>query len=386
MNSNVEIMSLVTWLIAGAPPPSSFDSFIEAFSKRLVSAGFPIESIALYKYNIHPIFPADIVLWTTKNGVRQITVPSELVKGAEFQSYPQARTIRDQRALRYRFTEGEADHNDPTIKRYRDSGYTDLLCLPLFNVDGSVTRCAFYGTTSKEGFSEDLVKQLRRLQAPFARVCEHYGGRNDMKVSLTTYLGEKIGQKVLDGKIQRGDGETIAAVILFVDLVGYTAMSNTVSGTRVLEILNNFYETINTSVVANYGEILKFVGDGALVVFPVVDDLTAQEAASQNALNAVVRSRIELQKNQGDMVLEFRAALHIGEVFYGNIGSKDRLDFTAVGPAVNLASRLLDQASILDAKTVCSEEFNAIANIATGNGTRCDLKGFDKAVSVFVVE
>lgn len=163
-------------------------------------------------------------------------------------------------------------------------------------------------------------------------------------------------------------------------------MSNNASGSDVLEVLNKFYEIINVSVIANYGEILKFVGDGALVVFPVVDDITAQEAAAQNALNSVARSRIELEKNQGEIAMEFRAALHIGEIFYGNIGSKDRLDFTAIGPAVNLASRLLDQASTLDAKTVCSEEFNSIMSTTKENGTKCDLKGFDNAVSVFVVE
>ena len=219
-----------------------------------------------------------------------------------------------------------------------------------------------------------------------ARVCEHFGDKSDMEVSLSTYLGKETGRKVLDGKIQRGDGETISAVILFVDIVGFTDLSNSLPATEVLKVLNDFYEIINSSVEANYGEILKFIGDGDLVNFPVVDDLTAQESAAQNALNAVTRSRAELQGNDGVTAIEFRASLHVGEIFYGNIGSQSRLDFTAVGPAVNLASRLLDKADALNAKTVCSEAFEAINNVVTDSGTTCELKGFKEPVSIFGVD
>ena len=184
----------------------------------------------------------------------------------------------------------------------------------------------------------------------------------------------------------RGDGETISAVILFVDIVGFTDLSNSQPATEVLKVLNDFYEVINSSVEANYGEILNFMGDGALVIFPVVDDLTAQEAAARNALNAVARSRAELQDQDGVTAIEFRASLHVGEIFYRNIGSQSRLDFTAIGPAVNLASRLLDKASALNAKTVCSEAFESITNVVTDCGTSCELKGFKEPVSIFVVE
>lgn len=386
MTFDEKITSIITWLVAGAPPPGTFENFIDLFSQRLVSAGVPIDSVAFYKYNIHPIIPAEGVTWTKKRGVQQIPVPNEMVQSAAFQNGPQAKTIHMRRMLRFRFDDEEDDGGEPTLIAHRDAGYTDLICLPLFNIDGSVSRCVFFGTKTEKGFDSDMATQLRRLQAPVARVCEHFGDRSDMTVSLTTYLGQDIGRKVLDGKIQRGEGETISAVILFVDLVSYTAMSNSRSGAEVLKVLNAFYEIIDTAVVANYGEILKFIGDGALIIFPVVDDLTALEAAARNALNAVASSRTEIEKHNSDTPIEFRASLHIGEIFYGNVGSQNRLDFTAVGPAVNLASRLLDQASVLNAKTVCSEEFNAITSIAVDTGTQCDLKGFNEAVSVFVVE
>ena len=165
-----------------------------------------------------------------------------------------------------------------------------------------------------------------------------------------------------------------------------TDISNSHPANEVVKMLNDFYEIINSSVEINYGEILKFIGDGALVIFPVVDDLTVQESTARNALNAVARARVELQDHQSKPAIEFRASLHVGEIYYGNIGSQNRLDFTAIGPAVNLASRLLDKAGTLNAKTVCSEAFQAIASVVTDTGTTCELKGFKEPVSVFVVE
>lgn len=386
MKLDEKITPIITWLVAGASPPGTFENFIGVFSEKLIAADVPIDSVAFYKYNVHPILPAEGVIWTAKRGVWHIPVSNQMVKSEAFHHGPQATTIRLQRMRRFRFDDEEDDGGDRTLKRYRDTGYTDLICLPLFNVDGSVTRCVFLATKTKNGFDDDIVMQMRRLQAPVARVCEHFGDRSDMRVSLTTYLGQDIGCKVMDGKIQRGEGETISAVILFVDLVSYTAMSNSRSGTEVLKVLNAFYEIIDEAVVANYGEILKFIGDGALIIFPVVDDLTALQAAAQNALSAVASARTGTEKYRGETPIEFRASLHIGEIFYGNVGSQNRLDFTAVGPAVNLASRLLDHAATLNAKTVCSDEFRAITGDVTDAGIKCDLKGFDQAIQVFVVE
>lgn len=288
--------------------------------------------------------------------------------------------------LHYKLKENYNDDLQPlTISLYKKSGYTDVVSLPLFNIDGSANKSLLIGTRDDNGFNDDHVKNMRRLQAPMARVCEHFGDKSDMEIALSTYLGQETGKKVLDGRIQRGDGETISAVVLFVDIVGFTDLSNSLPATEVLKVLNDFYEVVNSSVVANYGEILKFMGDGALVIFPVVDDLTAQEAAARNALNAVTRSRAKLQAHNGVMAIEFRASLHVGEIFYGNIGSQSRLDFTAIGPAVNLASRLLDKAGSLNAKTVCSKAFESIANVATDCETRCELKGFKEPVTIFVV-
>ena len=160
-----------------------------------------------------------------------------------------------------------------------------------------------------------------------------------------------IGTKLLGG------GETISAVVLFADVIGFTRLSNELPSTEVLKTLNRFFAAIDAAVGPNNGEILKFMGDGVLAIFQTPDDLTAQEAAANSALDAVTQARKVLAEEDDGPAVDFRAALHIGDVFFGNIGSGSRLDFTAIGPTVNLASRMLDAASADNAHTVCSDAF-----------------------------
>ena len=332
------------------------------------------------------MFPGNEVLWTQKRGVRRQTYPHEHLQGKGYNETPFAFAIETGRLHRYRMVAEQEEHEPPVIPVYRKAGYTDLVVLPMFNVDGVVNKCIGYGTKVREGFTEEQVKRLRRLQAPLARIFEHYSDKSDMAVSLGTYVGHDIAKKVLGGGIQRGEGEKIPAVLAFVDIVGFTALSNKLPGKEIVARLNDFFDTISECVEARNGEILKFMGDGALIIFPVVDDLTAQEAVAQQALAAVSSARVQLRSVSGGQSLDFRASLDIGDVFYGNIGSSTRLDFTAIGPAVNLASRLLDAAGDLQAKTVCSQQFFDVSGVNADKSTIKTLKGFDQDVPVFVID
>ena len=383
--TDATIDAITTWLIAGAPPPKSFDDFIAEFAKRLINADLPVASIAYYSKNVHPMSPGTEVLWSEKRGVRRQTFPHEHLQG-RYKDTPFAFVIESGRLHRYHMVV-ERDERDPdVIPIYRKAGFTDLLILPMFNVDGVVTKCIGYGTKVQDGFTEEQIRRLRRLQAPLARIAEHYSDKSDMAVSLGTYVGHDIAEKVLAGHIQRGEGEKIPAVLLFIDVAGFTALSNQLSGSEIVGRLNEFFDIVSECVKARNGEILKFMGDGALVIFPVVDDLTAQEAAAQEALAAVHSSRQQLSSISETDPLAFRASLHIGEVFYGNIGSADRLDFTAIGPAVNIASRLVDAAGDLEARTVCTQQFMDVCGIAHGTSHALAVKGFDGDVPVFVID
>ena len=136
----------------------------------------------------------------------------------------------------------------------------------------------------------------------------------------------------------------------------------------------------------NNGEILKFMGDGALVLFQTPDDLTAQEAAASSAVDAVATVRRELAEMGTTPPIEFRASLHIGDVFFGNIGSGQRLDFTAIGPAVNLTSRMLGKASSLNVRTVCSKDFQRLGVGQELEAVECQFKGFKEPATIYIVE
>ena len=165
---------------------------------------------------------------------------------------------------------------------------------------------------------------------------------------LGTYLGKNTAQRVMDGLIKRDDGETIHALIWFSDLRNSTPMSDSLSSDACLATLNEFFDCMVGSIVENGGEVLKFIGDAVLAIFPVVDPHGAAPGACGQALAAVRGARGRIQElnrqriDRGLPAIEFGVGLHRGDVTYGNVGSTDRLDFTVIGAPANETARIQD--------------------------------------------
>lgn len=386
MIDQARLTSIGNWLIAGAQPPKPIEAVVEECAQRLRMAGIGVEALIVNGLFIHPRIRGIQIRWSQRNGVRRETFHHEYFDTRDFNVTPIARSIATGRAMRFDLSEEQPQADEAYNQIYRKAGYTDVLVLPLINFDGTVTGCVEFATQRVGGFEEEEIRALRRVQSPLARMKEYFTERFDKQITLATYLGEATSQKVLNGKIVRGDGETVSAVVLFADLKGFTALSNRMASSEVLKLLNRFFAVIDQAVSSNNGEILKFLGDGVLVIFPTPDDLTAQEAAAESAMNAVEQARALLDADTSAPALEFRAALHVGDVFYGNIGSRNRLDFTAIGPAINLCSRMLHEASKRDAQVLCSSEFRDIALGAKGEPMTCDIAGFETPVEFFVLE
>jgi adenylate cyclase len=187
---------------------------------------------------------------------------------------------------------------------------------------------------------EDLRQAARFAAAPLAAL----SARDTLRAALDAYLGRRSAARVLSAPLRRNVGETIQAALLFADLRGFTALSESRPPSDVISALDAWFDRIAGAVHAFSGEVLKFVGDGVLAIFPVVGD--SPRTASDAALRATSAARAGMarldteREQQGQPPLPFGVALHLGEVFWGNIGAADRLDFTAIGPAVNLVSRL----------------------------------------------
>ena len=210
------------------------------------------------------------------------------------------------------------------------------------------------------GFTVGDLGRLYEILPLLSRLLEVQALKMTASTLLGTYLGKNTGRRVLDGLVKRGDGETLHALIWFSDLRNSTPMSETLSSDAYLATLNEFFDCMVGSIVENGGEVLKFIGDAVLAIFPIADADNAKPEAGGQALAAVrsARRRIqELNRQRGDRKLpaiEFGVGLHRGDVTYGNVGSTDRLDFTVIGVPANETARIQDLCKVLDTPVLVS--------------------------------
>jgi adenylate cyclase len=239
------------------------------------------------------------------------------------------------------------------------AGGTDYFALPVPSAHGwsyTVT----YLTDRPGGFSQAEIVDLTRVSQRPAPISDMYNQREIARNLLNAYLGPKTGPRVLAGQVRRGTGEALTAVLWSSDLRGFTERSDRLSGERIIAILNALFDAQAKAIQDHGGEILKFVGDGLLAIFPIDGD--ARDAA-RNALEAAQEAHAAVGRlgdepaMAGELPLRIVVALHIGTAFYGNIGAAERLDFTVIGPAVNLVSRVEAVAKTLDRPVVVTDDF-----------------------------
>ncbi len=380
MIDDQKLAALANWLTAGAQPQAEFRDVVDEVGKRLNAAGAPADLIGVYMTTINPMMLGRLTYWTPKAGARHNHVTHAEMASDLWLGTAAEVCTRSARIVRHRIGETPAFDDHPSGKGLKARGYVDYVALPLLLVH-SIPSVLAVGTKRAGGFTDTEITAFRRLQAPLARVVEVEQLYANTVSVLSTYVGRNAGEMVLRGQIIRGDAEIIPAVILFTDLVGFTAYSNRHTPNEVIATLNRYFDALNGPIRDNGGEVLKLIGDGLLAIFPTPDDITAQEAAAVGALAAVDDARAALTGADFD----FRAALHVGDIHYGNIGSATRLDFTAIGPAVNLAARMLGAATDLGAATVCSADFAALAPARTTRLASVEFKGFDAPAEVHAV-
>jgi adenylate cyclase len=244
----------------------------------------------------------------------------------------------------------------------RAEGITDYIAFPLVSTDGSIDM-ASWTTKEPSGFSAADIATLERIMPAFARVAEVRALKRVATTLLNTYVGHRTGAKILAGQIRRGHTEVLHAAIWLSDLRGFTALSDRIPSILVVDLLNRYFDCQVPAIVAHGGEVLKFMGDGLLAIFPIADDGCDAQEVCTNALAAARVARQAVRSLRYSAFggpteeVNFGLALHVGEVLYGNIGGSNRLDFTCIGPAVNLAARLEKLAGKLGRTIVASPDF-----------------------------
>src|SRR6516162_1575908 len=356
------IDAIAEWLVRPARQVASATRVFDEFAWRMLATGIPLLRVTLHSSTLHPQYlGSTFVWWRTTGQTELIRIAHEVADQPRYEDYPVRRVSVGGETLRRRLDVPDRELDFATLPELKAAGGTDYIALPIPSAHGQFYMVS-YLTDRPGGFTEAEIGDLTRVSQRLAVVVDMHSQRVLARNLLDAYLGPKTGPRVLAGQIRRGMGEELTAVLWSSDLRGFTERSDRLCGDRVIAILNALFDAQAKAIHDHGGEILKFIGDGLLAIFPIEDGVTPDRAAT-NALEAAEEAlaavrRLNREPSMMDeLPLEIVVALHVGTVVYGNIGAAGRLDFTVIGPAVNLVSRLETTAKTLDTPIVLSDDF-----------------------------
>jgi len=354
---------IVEWLVGPARRIASGIRAFDEFAWRMLAAGLPLLRVTLHTSTLHPQYLGATFVWFRTTGrTEQRLIAHEVADLIRYEDNPVARVVWGGETLRRRLDVADAVVDFSILHDLQALGATDYLALPVASGHGARNYMITYVTDRPGGFTESEVTDLTRVSQRLSILVDMHNQKAIARNVVSAYLGAKTGPKVLAGQIRRGTGEEISAVLWSSDLRGFTARSDRLPGDRMIALLNALFDSQAKAIHERGGEILKFIGDGLLAVFPIERAEMAAGAARQ-ALEAAIEAIVAVHRLGGDAAmageppLEIVVALHVGAVIYGNIGAADRLDFTVIGPAVNLVSRVEAVAKALNMPIVVSDEF-----------------------------
>ncbi|HEX2570672.1 MAG TPA: adenylate/guanylate cyclase domain-containing protein [Polyangia bacterium] len=384
----IDIRRIFDWLVDGAPGATNAAQVVGRVSEELAAAGIPLDRAAAYVCTLHPHIRGRSFLWRRGDEVQIIEAPYEYFHSPEFLNSPVAAVFRTGQLLRRRLTDADSPHDFPILDELAADGVTDYLVGPLRFLSGEVHAVTF-ATRDPDGFTADHIAAFTDLLRPLARIAEILALSRTAVNLLNTYVGRDAGERIIAGKIHLGDTETIRAALWCSDLRGFTALAGAVEPPTLIRTLNDLFECQVSAIQRHGGEVLKFIGDGLLAIFPVHDASPTPPGLCAAALDAAgdafeaVRALNRVRITRGEPSLRLGLALHFGDVSYGNIGGASRLDFTCIGPAVNLVSRLEGLTGRLGRPLVVSSAFAELAQRPmTALGT-FELKGVAEPQAVF---
>jgi adenylate cyclase len=390
------------WVTAAGLAGAAEPELLRGFCERAAAAGVPLARALVLIDTLHPVYEGRAFHWrrdpTDERLVVEYGRTSEDGEAAEgWRRSPFYHLLQTGgSALRRNLARGDlADF--PRIEESRGRGETDYLALVhRFAADGVIGEmdCVYsaWTTDAPSGFADGQVEALIRLVPALALAVKCASLARIAGTLVETYLGRDAGRRVLSGRIARGVAERIGAVLWFSDLRGYTRITDEAPPEQIIPLLNDYAEAIISAVHEAGGDVLKLIGDGTLAIFKADDPAQACRYALE--AEALTRERIEVLNGRraaaGLPVTRLYLGLHIGEVFYGNIGSQDRLDFTVVGPAVNEASRIAAMCRSVERDVLLSSAFVAAVRseeraplVSVG---RYALRGVGRAQELFTLE
>lgn len=380
------LQRVTNWLIDGAWSSQEPAEMIADFCERLVAAGLPLWRFGIFIRTLHPEIFGRNFIWRQGEEIEIGAVEFDILDSPEFAASPLRIVFEQGVEVRGRTDDPESERF-PFVNDMRAEGATDYIAVPLPFLDGSVHATSWV-TRHPGGFGDEHIAAIRSIVTPLARVAEIISLRRTAEMLLDTYVGNRAGARILGGQIRRGHNDTMQAAIWLSDLRGFTALSDRLPAETVVEILNLYFDCQVTAIRGHGGEVLKFMGDGLLAVFPIDEYVGDAAHVCTRVLEAARESRASVEALAfpvGEIVERFRfgVALHVGNILYGNIGGGNRLDFTCIGPAVNLAARLEKITGRLGRTVVASESFANVCREGWHELGEFPIAGFSRAQRVY---
>jgi class 3 adenylate cyclase/uncharacterized protein (DUF427 family) len=353
---------LLPWLLNEAPGLTSTNALTEGFARALQAVGIPVWRLAVIIRTLHPQVLAESLRWWAKRPtVDVLRVPYTEVHTERYLNSPLVPIFDGAGGIRRRLDIPDPVLDFGILEELHREGATDYVAMPITFLDGQINVLTL-ASDRPGGFSTAELGHVYEILGQLGRLYELHNMRRTAVTLLDTYLGRHAGERVLTGSIKRGDGENIEAVIWFCDLRESTPLAQSMSQEEFLGALNQFFDCMAGAVLEHGGQVLRFIGDAALAIFPMADGDAAARARTCALAAAVEANRRigevnEKRVKKGWKPFAYGLGLHAGQVTYGNIGTPDRLEFTVVGDAANYAARLESLCKTLQRPVLASAEF-----------------------------
>jgi adenylate cyclase len=400
---------LPPWLTQAGLAGTPETDIVRGFCDRCVAAGLPLGRAHVFIDTLHPVHEGRLYRWGFGPGESPVhdygrTSLAGLANPGHVSLDQQAADIWQRSPfyamlqtgtslLRRRLGAG-TDGEFSLLPDWRAAGMTDYVAIiSRFDTEGIIGEMdavySSWATNRPAGFADDQIAMLERLVPYLALAIKSVSLTRMTRTLMETYLGRDAGQRVLSGRIVRGVAERIDAVVWFSDLRAFTRITDT-APEQVIPLLNDYSDVIVSAIDEHGGDVLKLIGDGTLAIFTAEDRLHACKAALSAAI-AARQGIAELKKRriaQNQPVTDMYLGLHVGKVFYGNVGSRERLDFTVLGPAVNEASRIATMCRSVDQQVLVSAAFAEVGDIKRRlvSVGRYALRGVSQPQELFTID
>jgi adenylate cyclase len=376
---------LSTWLTQDGRFLSNNRELLDKFCAKVVEAGVPLGRSWLHIRTLHPEFAGVTRIWRSGMQTQERFLDFGFEKLPAYLNSPVRHVVERMELCRWRL-DGREALPFSVLEEHRTAGYVDYAIAPMVFSDGRVNALS-WATDRSGGFSDADLRLFEEILPTYSTVVEVKSLRRFAVNVLSTYVGREPGELILNGQIRRGDVRTIKVALMMVDLRDFTGMSDTLPPSEIIETLNHYFDCVIPPIRNRGGEVLEFLGDGILAILNENRERSAREAC-QLAFEAAQEGLDRLAALNNELLIPPRHlkagyALHRGEVSYGNIGAHDRLDFTVIGPDVNLTSRIERLCRELDRNLLMSEDFVGNLDSPVFEIGSFRLRGFPRPQPVF---